>query len=43
MEMEAVKQEHASLASQLVTLKKQIDNLIQEMDAHQHKVTKCVH
>lgn len=38
MEMEAVKQEHASLASQLVTLKMQIDNLTQEIDAHKHKV-----
>lgn len=38
MELEAVKQEHASLESQLVSLKKQIDYLTLEMDAHKDKV-----
>ncbi|KAK4350728.1 hypothetical protein RND71_030041 [Anisodus tanguticus] len=38
MEMEAVKQEHASLESQLVSLNKQIDDLASEVDSQKAKV-----
>lgn len=38
MEMEAVKQEHASLESQLVSLNKQIDDLASEVDYQKAKV-----
>ncbi|CAN4080744.1 unnamed protein product [Withania somnifera] len=38
MEMEAVKQEHASLETQLVSLNKQIDDLASEVDSQKAKV-----
>lgn len=38
MEMEAVKQEHASIESQLVSLNKQIDDLASEVESHKAKV-----
>ncbi|XP_059304983.1 structural maintenance of chromosomes protein 2-1 [Lycium ferocissimum] len=38
MEMEAVKQEHASLESQLVSLNKQIEDLASEVDSQKAKV-----
>ncbi|KAI8032234.1 Structural maintenance of chromosomes protein 2-1 [Camellia lanceoleosa] len=41
MEMEAVKQECASLESQLVSLKKLIDNLTSEVDEHKTRMKEC--
>lgn len=38
MEMEAVKEEHASIESQLVSLNKQIDDLASEVESHKAKV-----
>ncbi|KAM3340612.1 structural maintenance of chromosomes protein 2-1 isoform X1 [Capsicum galapagoense] len=38
MEMEAVKQEHASLENQLVSLNKQIDDIASEVDSQKAKV-----
>lgn len=43
MEMEAVKQEHASLESQLVSLNKQIDDLASEVDSQKAKLVSLKH